>query len=187
MISHSLFVCSICCHGNKPKPQVFMMCMELLMRGLGCSLTVVDLPVVCWTCNRWCAGWKERENENFLMEYLTQLISDDITVSDAINTLRPRQNGRHFVDDIFYRIFLNERFKFSLKFHWNLFPKVQWTINQHWITWWFGGDQATSHYLNQWWFILLTHICVTWLQWLNIFSCKGISSFDRFCVEPYFY
>ena len=38
----------------------------------------------------------------------------------VINTLRPRQNGRHFADDIFKRIFLNENvwilIKISLKF-----------------------------------------------------------------------
>ena len=37
-----------------------------------------------------------------------------------INTLRPKQNGRHFADDIFKRIFLNENewisLKISLKF-----------------------------------------------------------------------
>ena len=37
-----------------------------------------------------------------------------------VNTLRPRQNGRHFADDIFKCIFLNENFwipiKISLKF-----------------------------------------------------------------------
>ena len=37
-----------------------------------------------------------------------------------LNTLRPRQNGRHFADDIFKCIFLNENvwfpFKISLKF-----------------------------------------------------------------------
>ena len=38
----------------------------------------------------------------------------------SINTLRPRQNGRHFADDIFKRIFLNENIliliQISLKF-----------------------------------------------------------------------
>ena len=37
-----------------------------------------------------------------------------------INTLRPRQNGRHFADDIFKRIFLNKNFwvwnRISLKY-----------------------------------------------------------------------
>ena len=38
----------------------------------------------------------------------------------AVNTLRPRQNGRHFADDISKRTFLNENvgilIKISLKF-----------------------------------------------------------------------
>ena len=32
-----------------------------------------------------------------------------------------------------------------------MFPRVQLTIFQHWSRWWLGADQATSHYLNQWW------------------------------------
>ena len=45
----------------------------------------------------------------------------------CVNTLRPRQNGRHFPDDVFKCIFLNENV-------------------------WIPIDvQATSHYLNQWW------------------------------------
>ena len=41
--------------------------------------------------------------------------------------------------------------EFRLKFHWSLFPRVQLTIFQHWFRWWLCADQATSHYLNQWW------------------------------------
>ena len=40
--------------------------------------------------------------------------------------------------------------EFRLKFHWSLFIRVQFTIVQHWFRWWLGADQATSHYLNQW-------------------------------------
>ena len=43
--------------------------------------------------------------------------------------------------------------EFGLRFHWSLFPRVQLTIFHHWFRWWLGADQATSHYLNQWWFI----------------------------------
>ena len=43
-----------------------------------------------------------------------------IIYDNYINTLRPRQNGRHFADDIFKCIFLNENvwipIKISLKF-----------------------------------------------------------------------
>ena len=44
-------------------------------------------------------------------------------------------------------------FEFRLKFHWNLFPRVQLTIFQHWFRWWLGAVQATSHYLNQRWLV----------------------------------
>ena len=29
---------------------------------------------------------------------------------------------------------------------------------QHWFRWWFGAEQAISHYLNHWWCRLLTNI-----------------------------
>ena len=41
--------------------------------------------------------------------------------------------------------------EFRLKFQWSLFPRVQLTIFKHWFRWWLDADQATSHYLNQWW------------------------------------
>ena len=43
--------------------------------------------------------------------------------------------------------------KFRLRFHWRLFLRVQITIFQHWFRKWLGADQATSHYLNQWWLV----------------------------------
>ena len=48
----------------------------------------------------------------------------------VLNTLRPRQNGRHFADDIFACIFFSENW---LNFHWNMFARVQLTIIQHWV------------------------------------------------------
>ena len=43
--------------------------------------------------------------------------------------------------------------KFRLKIRWSVFPRVQLTLFQHWFIWWCGADQATSHYLNQWWLV----------------------------------
>ena len=37
------------------------------------------------------------------------------------NTLRPRQNGHNFTNDIFDCIFLNKIFEFQIEFHWNTF------------------------------------------------------------------
>ena len=47
----------------------------------------------------------------------------DITVDILINTLRPRQNGRHFPDDIFKFIFLNENAWISIKISLKFVPK----------------------------------------------------------------
>ena len=39
------------------------------------------------------------------------------------NTLRPRQNGRHFADDTFKRIFLNENVRISIRISLKFVPK----------------------------------------------------------------
>ena len=45
--------------------------------------------------------------------------------SIGINTLRPRQNGRHFSDDTFKSIFLNENIRISINISLKFVPKVQ--------------------------------------------------------------
>ena len=47
---------------------------------------------------------------------------------------------------------------FRLKFHWNVFPLVQLTV---------GLYTLLSHYLNQWWPRLVTHIFDTWFGWVH--------------------
>ena len=81
--------------------------------------------------------------------------------------------GRDKMAAIFQTIFSNafswmKMYKFRLRFHWSLFPRVQLTIFQHWFRWWLGAGQATSHYLNQWSPSLLMQICVTRPQFVNI-------------------
>ena len=44
------------------------------------------------------------------------------------NTLRPSHNCRHFADDIFKCIFLNENARISLRLHWSLFLSFKSTI-----------------------------------------------------------
>ena len=43
---------------------------------------------------------------------------------EVLNTLRPRQNGRHFADDTFKRIFLNENVCISINISLKFVPKV---------------------------------------------------------------
>ena len=73
----------------------------------------------------------------------------------TFNTLRPRQNGRHFTDDIYKCIFLNENVSIAIKISLKFVPKGP--INnipalvQIMACRLDGAVQATSHNLNQWW------------------------------------
>ena len=67
------------------------------------------------------------------------------------NALRPRQNVRHFADDPFKRIFLNETI--SIKISLNFVPKGP--IND---------IPALVQISESVMVCLLTHICVTWPQ-----------------------
>ena len=84
-----------------------------------------------------------------------------------INTLRPRQNGRHFPDDISKCIFLNETVWISIEISRKFLSKVPIngipTLVQI-MAWRRPGDKPLSEpmLVN-----LLTHICVTRPQWVN--------------------
>ena len=63
--------------------------------------------------------------------------------------------GRDKMDAVSQTMFSNafswmKMHKFGLQFHWSLFLRFQLTIFQHWLRYWLGAIQATSHYLNQW-------------------------------------
>ena len=54
----------------------------------------------------------------------------------TFNTLRPRQNCRHFADDIFKCVFLIENLWISLKMSLKFVPKVRINLNQRWLVYW---------------------------------------------------
>ena len=92
-----------------------------------------------------------------------------LTLWDTFKALMPRQNDCHFTDDTFKRIFINQIYEFRLKCHWSLLVRVQLTIFQHWFRQWLGIDQATIHYLNQW-----------WLDYRRIYTSLSINELLRF-------
>ena len=55
---------------------------------------------------------------------------------------------------------------FWFKFHWSWFLRVQLTICQHWLRLLLGTKPAMSHYLKQWRPRLLTHICISWPEFV---------------------
>ena len=76
------------------------------------------------------------------------------------NTLRPRQNGRHFADDTFNCIFENENVRLSIKFSLKFVPKGP--INNipalvQIMAWRRPGGKPLSEPMME---NLLTHICV---------------------------
>ena len=83
------------------------------------------------------------------------------TTSQLVNSSSPGQTARHFADDIFKCFFLNENVYISIYISLKFVPDVKLIIFQYWFRLWLGADQATSHYLSQWWPSLVTRICVT--------------------------
>ena len=100
-------------------------------------------------------------------------------VKHLLNTLRPRQNGRHYTDDTFKCIFLNENVRISIEISLKFVPKGP--INNIpalvQIMAWTG--QAPSHYLNQLWFDY-RHI-YAWHDF-NEFNCLCL--IGTVCVQP---
>ena len=97
------------------------------------------------------------------------------TNCEHFNTLRPRQNGRHFPDDMSKCTFLNENVSIVIKFSLKLVPKC--SINNipalvQIMAWRRPGDKPLSEPMMV---ILLTHKCVSRPQWVNCWSfCRVI-------------
>ena len=92
----------------------------------------------------------------------------DECIHRTLNTLRPRQNGRLFADDVFKCIFLNENAWISLKISLRYVPKG--LINNipalvQLMAWRRPGDKPLSEPMMV---SLPTHICVTRPQWVNV-------------------
>ena len=84
-----------------------------------------------------------------------------------INTLRPRQNGRHFADDIFKCIFLNEGIWIPIRIPKKFIPKCLIKNNPalvQIIACRRPGDKPLSEPMTV---SLPTHICVIRPKWVN--------------------
>ena len=95
----------------------------------------------------------------------TEIIGRGNVISCFHNTLRLRQNGRHFADDIFKRIFLNENDRIWIKISLEFLPNVP--INNipslvQIMAWCRPGDKPLSEPMVVW---LPTHICFARPQW----------------------
>ena len=125
----------------------------------GCSLTVIvsvivgfqNLSIIEHDC----------EVESIRSPQLGWGIPKDWLYRAGLNTLRPRQDGRHFPDEIFKSIFLNENVWISIKMSLKLVPRCP--INNipalvQIMAWRRQGDKPLSEPMMV---SLPTHICVT--------------------------
>ena len=116
--------------------------------------------------------WNYQDNDTFIEFQSHDVLSSfdamfEIIKKDSVNTLRPRQNGRHFADDILKRIFLNENIWIPIKISLKFVPKG--SINDipalvQIMAWHRPGDKPLSEPMMV---NLPTHICVTRPRWVN--------------------
>ena len=108
-------------------------------------------------------------------------IPERSTLIPDVNTLRPRQNGRNFADDIFKCIFLNENVWISIKISLKFVPKGP--INNipalvQIMAWRRPGDKPLSQPMLV---SLPTHICVTRPQWVKQLCAIRYVHYAIFC------
>ena len=140
------------------------------------------LWVLLTMCNNWLPYWlglhrpeaiaRTSDDADLIHESLDLLLFKvNFTVSIIlpvhINTLRPRQNGRHFPDDTFESIFLNENVRISIKISLKFVTKG--SINNikamvQIMAWRRPGDKPLSEPMIV---SLPMHICITRPQWAN--------------------
>ena len=116
--------------------------------------------MTCWWINMACV-----KRYVFILEFMAYLYC--LMYSTIVNTLRPRQDGRHFADDIFTCIFDNENCCFYIKFSLKYVRKGPIDNNPALVqimAWRRSGDKSLSEPMM---ISLPTHICVTRPQWVK--------------------
>ena len=115
------------------------------------------------------------------LSWLGDVVSSDVVVHGGsmpagLNTLKLRQNGRHFADDIFNSIFLNENnctfIEISLQYD-PRGPIINMPTLVQIMAWRRPGDKPLSEPMMV---SLLMHICFSRPQWVNAY---GIPEMER--------
>ena len=121
--------------------------------------TTLVCPAVSGLIRLWISSWKYQ-----LISFVTGTIS---YYQMGVNTLRPRQNRRHFPNNIFRCIFMNQNVWISIKISLKFVPKAP--INNisalvQILAWQQPGDIPLSEPMM---ISLLTHICLAQPQWVS--------------------
>ena len=111
-----------------------------------------------------------------------------VSMHGLINTLMPRQDGRHLPDDIFKCIFMKENIWISIKISLKFVPKDP--INNipalvQVMAWRRPGDKPLSERMMV---SLLTHICVTRPQWVKMLLTLALLWVSKYiCIVDLWY
>ena len=145
----------------------------------------VDLPIYLWTLAMdlcLCAVFPDHiythETEaEYFSEHKKRVVKCEdhqdvvalwMRMNFALNTLRPRQDGRHFPEDILKCIFLNENISISINISLKFVPKGRINNNPALVqimAWRRSGDKPLPEPMVV---RILTHICVTRPQWVKM-------------------
>ena len=128
------------------------------------------LPRPMLTYYQWCsvAFTSEQFHEYSWIESIICVSEPQLSSQHLVNTLKPRQDGLHFADDIFKCIFLNEDKRMSFNISLKFVPKDP--VNNiaalvQIMAWCHPGDKPLSEPMMV---SLPTHICVTRPQWVKM-------------------
>ena len=128
----------------------------------------------CWPIINWSIGnifqWNANQNNFYSMKCIWNVIYKMVAISSrphCVDILRPRQNVRHFPDDIFKCIFVNDNVWISIKISLKFAPKAR--INNipamvQIMAWRRPGGKPLSETIVV---SFLAHICVTRPQWVK--------------------
>ena len=113
-------------------------------------VTALELGLSCEGLGYYWTKMKQNKARAVCLQHIIYFVADGTAL--FLTHWGRDKMAAHFADDTFKRIFLKENIRI-LKFRWSLFLRAQLTILHRWFIWWLGTDQATSHYLNQWWLV----------------------------------
>ena len=175
-------------HSNKPVAQIPQCTCPISHNVPFCNISVSKCCIVeilsaaLWDLWDWSieCPWHEIKPPSKSLASLgaqsaCQSISNQFGILTAhVNSLRPRQNGRHFADDMFNCISLNENLWIPIEISLKFVPKG--SINNkpalfQIMAWHRPGDKPLSEPMRV---NLLTHICVTRPQWVLFWHNKLI-------------
>ena len=137
--------------------------------------------VITWTDNIhdiWCWMWSIGSKGSKL--YMVICFDEK---QNCFNSLRPKQNGHHFADDIFKCIFLNENIWILLQISLKFVPEVRIKNIPALVQIMAWRRPSDKHYLNQWW---LVYWCIYASLGLNELKYrKFVKPSKSFCWQQY--